>query len=73
MKTSKALLRIILLSALAIGCSPDIPTQDMPEVNDENCKPVNIAKIKDKGTQQKFASECLHRSSGFKPSKKREW
>lgn len=73
MKTNKALLLTVLLSALASACSPDIPTQEMPAVNDENCKPANIEKIDDKGTQQKFASECLRRPSGFKPSEKREW
>jgi entry exclusion lipoprotein TrbK len=64
---------LVVLSALASACSKDIPTQDMPEVNDENCKPEIIKKINDKGTQQEFASKCLHRSGGFQPSKKREW
>jgi entry exclusion lipoprotein TrbK len=73
MKTNKIALLIVLLSVLASACSPDIPTQEMPAVNDENCKPGNIEIINDKGTRQKFASECLRRPSGFKPSEKREW
>jgi len=64
---------LVVLSALASACSKDSPTQDMPEINDENCKPEIIKKITDKGTQQEFASKCLHRSGGFQPSKKREW
>lgn len=73
MKPNKPLL-FVLLAALISSCSPDIPTQEMPTVNDENCKPENIKKISDKGTQQKFASKCLRRPvSDFKPSEKREW
>jgi entry exclusion lipoprotein TrbK len=72
MKTNKTVL-FVLLTVLVGACSPDLPTQEMPVVSDENCKPENIKKIGDKGAQQKFASECLRRSSSFKPSKKREW
>jgi entry exclusion lipoprotein TrbK len=72
MKPNKTLI-FVLFTALVGECSPDLPIQEMPVVSDENCKPENIKKISDKGTQQKFASECLHRSSNFKPSKKREW
>jgi entry exclusion lipoprotein TrbK len=32
----------------------------LPEVNDENCKPENIAKL-DKSVQQAFSSLCLRR------------
>jgi len=72
MKPNKTLF-FVLFAALVGACSPDLPTQEMPAVSDENCKPENIKKISDKGTQQKFASECLRRSSSFKPSEKREW
>lgn len=72
MKTNKIVL-FVLLAALVSACSPDFTTQEMPVVSYENCKPENIKKISDKGTQQKFASECLRRSSSFKPSEKREW
>lgn len=72
MKPNKTLF-FVLLAVLVGACSPDLPTQEMPVVSDENCKPENIKKISDKGTQQKFASECLRRTSNFKPSEKREW
>jgi len=34
-------------------------------VNDENCKPENIAKIEDKGVQQAFSSSVLASWWGF--------
>jgi entry exclusion lipoprotein TrbK len=61
------------LLAFASACSKETTTQDMPDVNDENCKPEVIKNINDKGAQQEFASKCLHRSGGFKPSQKRQW
>ena len=68
--------RHILATALAVvliaGCDskPAMPT--MPEVNDENCKTENIAKIQDKGMQQEFSGKCLRRGT-FKPSTPRAW
>ena len=62
-----------LVAALVAGCDNKPATAPMPEVNDENCKPENIAKIEDKGVQQAFSSLCLRRGGDFKPSPKREW
>ena len=62
-----------LVAALVAGCDNKPATAPMPEVNDENCKPENIAKIEDKGVQQAFSSRCLRRGGEFKPSPKREW
>jgi entry exclusion lipoprotein TrbK len=45
----------------------------MPAVNDENCKPENIAQVEDKATREQFASACLRRGPGFQPSPKKEW
>ncbi len=75
MKAIKALslASAALVAALVTGCDNQSATSAMPEVNDENCKPENIAKIGDKGTQQAFSSLCLRRSGDFKPSPKREW
>lgn len=63
----------ILFAAVSGGCSPDAPKQEMPVVNEENCKAENISKIEDKVMREQFASMCLRRDSGFKPSVKREW
>ncbi|OJW51135.1 MAG: entry exclusion lipoprotein TrbK [Alphaproteobacteria bacterium 41-28] len=46
--------------------------QIIPEVNEENCKPKNIDKIKNKEMQQEFSNRCFLRNN-FKPSPKREW
>ncbi|WP_443623234.1 entry exclusion lipoprotein TrbK [Burkholderia plantarii] len=51
MKAIKALslASAALVAALVAGCDNKPATAPMPEVNDENCKPENIAKIEDKG------------------------
>ncbi|EBX9589645.1 TPA: entry exclusion lipoprotein TrbK [Escherichia coli] len=75
MKTIKALslASVALVAALAAGCDNKPAMSAMPEVNDQNCKHENIAKIADQGTQQAFSSLCLRRGGDFKPSPKREW
>ena len=62
-----------MISALLAGCEKKPEPVTLPEVNAENCKPENIAKIEDKGVQQAFSSLCLRRGGEFKPSPKREW
>ena len=62
-----------LVAALLAGCEKKPEPVTLPEVNAENCKPENIAKIEDKGVQQAFSSLCLRRGGDFKPSPKREW
>ena len=62
-----------LVAAFIAGCDNKPATSAMPEVNDENCKPKNIAKIENQGTQQAFSSMCLRRGGEFKPSPKRDW
>ena len=69
-------LQIILTVALSInlmaGCDSKPAMQSLPEVNNENCKTENIAKIQDKGMQQEFSGKCLRRGT-FKPSTPRAW
>ncbi|MCK0505355.1 entry exclusion lipoprotein TrbK [Aromatoleum anaerobium] len=60
-----------LVAALLAGCDNKPAAQDLPEVNDENCRPENIAKL-DKGVQQAFSSQCLRRGA-FKPSEQKTW
>jgi len=62
-----------LLVALFSACSPDTSRKEMPTVNDENCKPENLAQIENKEAREQFASACLRRGPGFKPSPKKEW
>ncbi|EDC6278205.1 entry exclusion lipoprotein TrbK [Escherichia coli] len=57
-----------LAAALLAGC--DKPPV-LPEVNEENCRPENIAKLA-KGAQQEFSSQCLRRGS-FQPSEQKTW
>lgn len=69
MKTNKALALAALVAASIAGCDnkPKLPAAvAMPEVNDENCKPDNVAKV-DASVRQQFADACARRGS-FKPS-----
>lgn len=61
------------LIALISGCSPSEPEEKMPTVNTENCKPANIAMIKDKGIREQFSSVCLRSGGEYKSSEKRAW
>lgn len=69
-------LTLVLAATLALmlaGCDSPPTPETMPQVNEENCKQENIARIKDLGTQQAFASMCVRRGGEFKPSPKRGW
>jgi entry exclusion lipoprotein TrbK len=75
MKTIKVLGLVAaatISAALAAGCDKGPATFVLPQVNDENCKPENLAKIGDKEAQQAFSSQCMRRGE-FKQSPKREW
>lgn len=44
------------------GSAPEaLESQKTPEVNDENCKPENIAKVQPLELRQSFAGQCLRR------------
>jgi len=74
MKANKVLTLTLaaFLGALVAGCDNKPAVQPLPEVNDANCAPEKI-KAMPKAQQQEFASLCLRRSGGFKPSPKKEW
>ena len=60
---------VISLSAvLFTGCNK---TPVVPEVNDENCEPKNIAKL-EKSVQQELSAKCMRRGE-FKPSIPKSW
>lgn len=59
---------IALLGFFLTGCFEE----EMPEVNNENCKTENILKIKSKSLQQEFSSQCLRRGE-FKASPEKSW
>lgn len=61
-----------VMVALLNGCTTDAPEPEIPEVNDENCKPEIIIKIENKQAREKFAGLCLRRG-GFVPSPKKSW
>ncbi|AJE23527.1 TrbK entry exclusion during conjugation protein (plasmid) [Azotobacter chroococcum NCIMB 8003] len=71
--TYLGLLMVTGLAGLLSACFQDQPKEAMPTIDAENCKPENIAKIKDSGTRQKFSSLCLRHGGDYKPSEKREW
>lgn len=66
-----------LVAVLLVGCSPEPeappPPQivEMPEVNDENCKPQNVAKVPE-SVRVQFGTACSRRGS-FKPSTGKTW
>ena len=60
-----------LVAALLAGCEKKPEPVTLPEVNAENCKPENIAKL-DKSVQEAFSSQCL-RAGSFKPSEPKSW
>ena len=60
-----------LVAALLAGCEKKPESVTLPEVNAENCKPENIAKL-DKSVQEAFSSQCL-RAGSFKPSEPKSW
>lgn len=61
------------VAVMGAGCDqPPAETERMPELNAENCKPENIAKIQNEATREQFATTCL-RLPGFKPSPARSW
>lgn len=60
------------MAALVSACSPDAQKEEMPAVNDENCRHEIIAEIKDKSTREEFATMCLRRGE-FKPSPEKKW
>lgn len=62
----------VLIATSVIACSPHIPIEEMPAVNDENCKPERVAKIKDQDTREKFGAACFTRGK-FKPSPEKKW
>lgn len=59
-------MRIVIVTTFMalffIGCG-EKTIEDLPEVNDENCKHENILKIKNKKLQQEYSGLCLRRSS----------
>ena len=57
-----------ITAALLAGC--DKPPV-LPEVNEENCRLENVAKLAE-GVQQEFSSQCLRRGS-FQPSEQKTW
>lgn len=74
MKKPATIAIAILLIALA-GCdskAPEVKEKPLPEVNDQNCLPENIAKVTPEDAREQFASLCLRRGT-FKPSEKKEW
>ena len=68
MKLNKAMTLTLglLAAALATGCDRNPKVPDMPQVNNENCKPENVAKV-DAGVRQPFADACFRHGS-YKPS-----
>jgi entry exclusion lipoprotein TrbK len=60
------------LALVAVGCDRFDTDVNLPDVNDENCKPANANRIRNKDARNKFIDMCA-RSSTFEPSKPRGW
>lgn len=77
MKRSSLSPKAVLVTALIAlsGCekAPEPPAAKAAlEVNAENCKPENVAKIPDNDARQAFSSLCA-RSSRLRPSSSQTW
>ena len=74
MKITTIIAMVMLYTTLA-GCESKeskLDEKPLPEVNDQNCLPDNIAKLTPDNAREQFASLCLRRSS-FNASEKKEW
>ncbi|MFA6162217.1 MAG: entry exclusion lipoprotein TrbK [Methylobacter sp.] len=71
LKQLKTLAMVATIATLIVACFHD-SEEEMPIVNNENCKAEGITKIEDKAVRDKFASLCARRGQ-FKPTPKKEW
>lgn len=60
---------VIGISVIISGCEK--PQASMPEINEENCKPANIAAL-DPAIRENVSSKCI-RLGSFEESKPRKW
>ena len=72
----KQIMVAALVAAFLVGCSrepdaPPPPKAELPEVNDENCKPQNVAAVPEH-LRVEFGTACSRRGS-FKPSSGKAW
>lgn len=73
MNNHKIMIGVMIGLIALIGCDSKPALQSLPEVSEENCTLGKIKMIKDKGTQQKFASQCARLGDVIKPSTPRQW
>lgn len=71
MRQLNILVAAAFATAMLAGCEKKPEPVTLPEVNNENCKYENIAKL-DKSIQQDFSSQCVRRGT-FKPSTPKAW
>lgn len=57
------------ISAIISGCEK--PQVSMPEINEENCKPANIAAL-DPSIRESVSSKCI-RIGSFEKSTPKKW
>lgn len=67
----------ILLSGVTLqlsGCFDSEPeVTKLPEVNDQNCKPAEVAKVSPEKARQEFAGLCARRGTAVKTSPEVKW
>lgn len=71
-QTGLCIATVILACISLPGCGDPPAEEPLPVVNDENCKDVNVARIRDQRAREKFATLCAFRST-YKPSKPSTW
>lgn len=63
---------LLVIPILLTGCDWITGEVPLPEVNEENCKPENVNRVRDVEARNKFINKCVLRST-VKPSKPRGW
>ncbi|UTH38979.1 entry exclusion lipoprotein TrbK (plasmid) [Pseudomonas sp. KHPS1] len=75
MKLSKLFYSVVISIACLqfAGCEDAKNTDKLPEVNDENCKKSEIAKIKPEVARKKFEERCAMIGTAIKMNPDTEW
>lgn len=69
----------ILLSGVTLqlsGCfdsEPESEVTKLPEVNNQNCKPAEVAKVSPEKARKEFAGLCSRRGTAVKMSPEVKW
>lgn len=67
---------IVLFSGVALqlsGCFDSEEVTELPTVNDQNCKPAEVAKVTPDSARKEFSGLCARRGTDVKTSPEVKW